>query len=134
VFLGERFDEAVQAGAIFGTHVHELHAHAVAGAAVANDGAGAHFATGDIEEQLHVSAGGERLVVEKECAADTHFLRVGNVALAGTLPGYEQVLRRLKPRIAAAFVFWNFDRADLAFRVIQDARGRKGWCRMTHLR
>jgi len=106
----------------------------VASAAVANDGASAHFAAGDVEEELDVSAGGERLVVEEKRAADTHLLRVGDVALTGTLPGYQQVLRRLKPRIAAAFVFWNFDRANLAFRVLRGGGGRKGQCRMTHPR
>ena len=134
MFLREGFDEAMEAGAIFGAHVHKLHAHAVAGAAVANDGASAHFAAGDVEEELDVSAGGERLVVEEKRAADTHFLRVGDVALTGALPGNQQVLRRLKPRIAAAFVFWNFDRANLAFRVLRGGGGRKGQCRMTHPR
>jgi hypothetical protein len=87
VFLREGFDEAMEAGAIFGAHVHKLHAHAVAGAAVANDSASAHFAAGDVEEQLDVSARGKRLVVQEKCAADTHFLRVGDVALTGALPG-----------------------------------------------
>jgi hypothetical protein len=109
VFLRERFDEAMQAGAIFGSHVHELHAHAVAGAAVANDGASAHFPAGNVEEQFDVRARRERLVVQEKCPADTHLLRVGDIALSGTLPGYQQILRRFIPRIAAAFVFWNFD-------------------------
>lgn len=134
MFQREGFDEAMEAGAIFRAHVDKLHAHAVACAAVANDGAGAHFAAGDVEEELDVSAGRERLVVEEKRAADTHFLRVGDVALTGTLPGDQQVLRRLISRIAAAFVLWNFDRANLAFRVIRDGRGRKGWCRMTYPR
>jgi hypothetical protein len=87
VFLREGFDEAMEAGAIFGAHMHKLHAHAVAGAAVANDGASAYFAAGDIEKELDVGARRKRLVVEEKRTADTHFLRVGDVALTGTLPG-----------------------------------------------
>ena len=87
MFLREGFDEAMEAGAIFGAHVHKLHAHAVAGAAVANDGASAHFAAGDVEKELDVGAGREGLVVEEKRTADTHFLRVGDVALTGALPG-----------------------------------------------
>src|SRR3984893_17399114 len=53
VFLRERFDETMQAGAVLGTHVHELDAHAVAAAAVADDGAGAHFTAGKRQEEFH---------------------------------------------------------------------------------
>jgi hypothetical protein len=57
--LGELLDEAMQAGAIVGAHVHELHAHAVAGAPVADDGARTDFAAGHIEKHFHVGAGGK---------------------------------------------------------------------------
>lgn len=56
--FGELLDKSVQAGAIFGAHVHELHTHAVTGASVADDGARAHFAASDIKKQFHVCASG----------------------------------------------------------------------------
>jgi hypothetical protein len=76
----------MQAGAIVAAHVDELNAHAVAGAAVANDGAGADFTAGNIEQHFHVGAGGKRMGYEKKYAADAQFFGVGDVALAGALP------------------------------------------------
>jgi len=43
---GELFDEAMQTRAVVGTHMHELDAHTVAGACVADDGACTNFTLG----------------------------------------------------------------------------------------
>jgi hypothetical protein len=91
--------------------MHELDAHAVASATVANDGADAHFTAGDVEEHFHVSAGGKRMGYEKKHAADAQFFGVGDVALTGTLPANEKVFGRTVPRGSATLVCWNFDRA-----------------------
>lgn len=111
VFFGELLDETVEAGAIVAAHVHELHSHAVTGAAVANDGAEADFAAGDVEQHFHVSAGGKGMGYEKKHAAHAEFFGVGDVALTGALPANEKVFGRTVTRGAAALVFWNFDRA-----------------------
>jgi len=85
--------------------VDKLHAHAVTWAAVADDGAGANFATGDVEKQLDVGAGGKRMRDEEERSAYAQLLDVRDVALSGALPGNQEALGRAIPRMAAAFVF-----------------------------
>src|SRR6267154_3667852 len=69
VILGELLDEAMEAGAIFGAHVDELHAHAVTRAAVADHAAGANFSTGDVEKKLDVGASRKRMGDEEERSA-----------------------------------------------------------------
>jgi hypothetical protein len=49
-FLGKLLDKAVEAGAIFRSHVYELHAHAVAGASMPDNAARAHFAASYVEK------------------------------------------------------------------------------------
>ena len=105
MFLREGFDEAMEAGAIFGAHVDELHAHAVTRAAVADDAAGANFSTGDVEEKLDVGAGGEWVGDEHERSAYAQLFNIGGVALSGALPSHQQAFGRAIPRMAAAFVF-----------------------------
>jgi len=105
VILGELLDEAMEAGAIFGAHVDELHAHAVTRAAVADHAAGANFSTGDVEEKLDVGAGGKWVGDEEECSAYAQLLYIGGVALSGALPSHQQAFGRAIPRMAAAFVF-----------------------------
>jgi len=108
-FFGKLLDEAMQASAVIGAHVHELHAHAVSGAAVADDGARADFAAGHIEKHFYVRAGGKRMRDEKKHSAYAQLLGIRDVALSRTLPSDEQVLGRPIAGIAAPFVFWNFD-------------------------
>jgi hypothetical protein len=105
VILGELLDETMEACAIFGAHVDELHAHAVTLAAVADYAARANFSTGDVEEKLDVGAGGEWMGDEHERSAYTQLLDIGGVALSRALPGYQEALGRAVPRMAAAFVF-----------------------------
>jgi len=49
LFFLQMLKEAMQAGALVGIHVHELHAHAFAGPAVAHQAASAHFSARNIE-------------------------------------------------------------------------------------
>ena len=116
----------MEAGPIFGAHVHELHAHAVARAAMADQGARADFAASDVEKQFHIRASGKRMRNEKKCSAYAQLLNVRDVALSGALPCDQQVFRRAVPRIAAAFVFWNFDDKSFAFRLVWNWGGREG--------
>jgi len=124
VFFGELFDEAMDSGAVFGVHVHELHAHAVAGAPVANDCARADFATGDVEKHFHVRAGGKRMRDEKKHTAYAQLLGIGDVALSRTLPADQQVFGRAVAGIAAPLVFWKFDGEPLP--TASYGAGRKG--------
>jgi hypothetical protein len=105
VILGEFLNETMKTGAILGTHVDELHAHAVTGATVADYAAGANFSTSDVEEKLDVGACGKRVRDEEECSAYAQLLDIGGVALSGALPGNQEALGRAIPRMAAAFVF-----------------------------
>lgn len=57
LFFFELLDETVQACAILTAHVNKLKAHTEIGTAVANDAAGADFATGDVEKDFGVSTG-----------------------------------------------------------------------------
>jgi len=57
----ELLDEAMQAGAIVGAHMHKLNAHAVARAAMTHDGASADFAAGHIEKHFNKSPGRKRM-------------------------------------------------------------------------
>jgi len=116
----------VEAGAIVAAHVYELHPHAVTGAAVANDGAGADFTAGDVEEHFQVSAGGKGMGYEKKDAAHAQFFGVGDVALTGALPANEKVFGRTVPRSATALVFWNFDRAIPFNQLRMGGAERKG--------
>jgi hypothetical protein len=84
--FGEFLDEAMKAGAIFGAHVHELHAHAVTGTSMADECAGTDFAAGDIEKQLDVRANGKGMRYEKERSAYAQLLDIRDVALSGALP------------------------------------------------
>jgi hypothetical protein len=95
----------MEAGAIFGAHVDELHAHAVTRAAVADDAPGANFSTGDVEEKLDVGAGGKWVGDEEECSAYAQLLDIGGIALSGALPSHQQAFGRAIPRMAASFVF-----------------------------
>ena len=131
--FGKLFDEPMQPGAILRAHMHELHAHAVTGASVADDGTRAHFAPGYVEQQLDVRARGKGIRDKKKCSADTQLLGVRDVALSGALPCDKQVFGRPVPRVAAAFVFWNFDGKSFASRFVWSGPEGKGWCRMTHL-
>jgi hypothetical protein len=108
-FIGELLDEAMQASAVVCAHVHELHAHAVACAAVADDGARTHFAARYIEKHFHVRARRKRMRDEKKHPAYAQLLGVRDVALSRTLPADQQVFGRPVAGIAAPFVFWNFD-------------------------
>ena len=56
--------------------------------ALADDTAGANLATGDVEKQLNVSAGGKRMCDEQERSADAQLLYVRGVAFSGSLPGH----------------------------------------------
>jgi len=103
----------MQASAVFGAHVHELHAHAVASAPVANDGARADFAAGDVEKHFHVRAGGKRMRDEKKHSAYAQLLGIRDVALSRALPSDQQVFGRPIAGMAAPFVFWNFDGKSL---------------------
>jgi len=124
VFFGELFDEAMDSGAVFGVHVHELHAHAVAGAPVANDCARADFATGDVEKHFHVRASGKRMRDEKKHTAYAQLLGIRDVALSRTLPADQQVFGRAVAGIAAPLVFWKFDGEPLP--TASYGAGRKG--------
>ena len=130
--LGELLDETMEAGAIFRAHVHELDAHAVTGASVADEGARTDFAASDVEEQLDVRASGKRVRNEEKCSAYAQLLDIRDVALSGALPCDQQVFGRAVPRIAAAFVFWNFDGKSFVSRLVWSGAERKGWCLMTH--
>jgi hypothetical protein len=103
----------MQARAVFGAHVHELHTHAVAGAPVADDGARANLAAGNVEKHLHVRASGERMRDEKEHSSYAQLLGIRDVALSRALPADQQVFGRTVAGIAAPFVFWNFDGKSL---------------------
>jgi hypothetical protein len=85
----------------------------VTGAAVSDDAAGADFAAGYVKEKLYVGARGERMGNEKERSAYAQLLGVRDVALSGALPSDQQALGRAIPRMAAAFVSWNFDGKSL---------------------
>jgi len=124
VFFGELLDEAMQAGAVLGAHVHELHAHAVAGAPVADDGARANFSAGNVEEHFHVCAGGKRMRDEKKHTAYAQLLGIRDVALSRALPADQQVFGRPVAGMAAPFVFWNFDGKSLLTESY--GAGRKG--------
>ena len=104
----------METGTIVGAHVHELHAHAVAGAPVANDGARADFAAaGHVEKHFHVRAGRKRMGDEKKHPAYAQLLGIRDVALSRALPADQQVLGGPVARMAAPFVFWNFDGKSL---------------------
>jgi len=105
VILGEFLNETMEACAILGAHVHELHTHAVTRAAVADYAAGANFSTGDVEKKLDVGAGRKRMGDEEERSAYAQLLYIGGVALSGALPSHQQAFGRAIPRMAAAFVF-----------------------------
>jgi hypothetical protein len=78
-------------------------------------------------------ARGKRMRDEEKCSAYTQLLGVRDVAFSGALPCDKQVFGRPVPRIAAAFVFWNFDGKSFPSRLVWSGPERKGWCRMTHL-
>lgn len=122
--FGKLLDEAMQAGAVVGTHVHELHAHAVARAPVPNDGACTDFAAGHIEKHFHVGAGGKRMRHEKKHSAYAQLLGVRDVALPRALPAHQQVFGRPVARMAAPLVFCNFDGKSL--QTASYGAGRKG--------
>jgi len=104
----------METGTIVGAHVHELHAHAVAGAPVADDGARADFAAaGHVEKHFHVRAGRKRMGDEKKHPAYAQLLGIRDVALSRALPADQQVLGGPVARMAAPFVFWNFDGKSL---------------------
>jgi len=102
--FGEFFDETMETRAILGAHVHELHTHAVTGAAVTDNAAGTDFSAGDIEKKLDVGAGGKRMRDEEERSADAQLVDVGGVTLSGALPSHQQAFGRAIPGMAAAFV------------------------------
>jgi hypothetical protein len=104
-FLGKLLDKAVEAGAIFRSHVYELHAHAVTGASMPDNAARAHFAASNVEKQFHVRASRKRVRHENKGSAYTQLLDIRGVALSGALPSYQQAFGRPVPRMAAAFVF-----------------------------
>lgn len=95
----------MEARAIFRSHVHELHAHAVTGASMPDNAARAHFAASNVKKQFHMRARGERMRHEKKCSAYAQLLDIRGVALSGALPSYQQAFGRPVPRMAAAFVF-----------------------------
>jgi hypothetical protein len=99
----------MQASAVVGAHVHELHAHAVACAPVTDNGTRANFAARYIEKHFHVRAWGKRMRDEKKHPAYAQLLSIRDVALSRTLPADQQVFGRPVAGIAAPFVFWNFD-------------------------
>ena len=105
MIFGELFDEAMEARAILRPHVHKLNAHAVTGATVTDDAAGADFSTGDVEKKLDVGAGGKRMGDEEERSAYAQLLNIRGVALSCALPSHQQAFGRAMPRMAAAFVF-----------------------------
>ncbi len=122
--FGELLDETMETSAVFGAHVHEPHAHAVSGAAVADDGARANLAAGNVEKHFHVRAGGEWMSDEKKHPADAQLLGIRDVALSRTLPADQQIFGRRIARMAAPFVFWNFDGKSLLTESY--GAGRKG--------
>jgi hypothetical protein len=71
---GEVVEPAHEAGAIFGVHGDNLHAHAFVGAGAADDGAGANFAFGGVKQQLNVRVQGERLLDTDEKPAQGEIL------------------------------------------------------------
>jgi hypothetical protein len=91
----------------------ELKAHAKVGTAVADDAAGADFATGDVEQDFGVSARGKGIGIKQEHSAYAELFWRGNVAFAGTLPGYEHAFGRAEALRATAFVFLDFDGESL---------------------
>jgi len=95
----------MEARAILGTHVDELHAHAVTWAAVADNGARADLTTGHVKKELDVGARGKRMRDEKKRSAYAQLLDIRDVALSGALPSHEQAFGRAIPRMAAPFVF-----------------------------
>ena len=104
--------------------MHELHAHPVAGAPVADDGARTDFAAGHIEKHFHVGAGGEGMRDEKKHTAYAQLLGIRDVALSRALPADQQVFGRPVARMAAPLVFWNFDGKSLLTESY--GAGRKG--------
>ncbi len=123
-FFGKLLDEAMQASAVIGAHVHELHAHAVSGAAVADDGARANFAARNVEKHFHVRAGGKGMRDEKKHTAYAQLLGIRDVALSRALPADQEVFGRPVARMAAPLVFRNFDGKSLLTESY--GAGRKG--------
>ena len=102
-------DEAMEAGAVFSGHIDELKAHAVIGAAMADNAACTDFSASDVEQDFRVGTGREWVGVEEEHTADAKFFGPGDIAFAGALPGNQHTLRRAKARRATSFVFKDFD-------------------------
>jgi hypothetical protein len=71
-----------------------------------------------------VRAGGEWMSDEKKHPADAQLLGIRDVALSRTLPADQQIFGRRIARMAAPFVFWNFDGKSLLTESY--GAGRKG--------
>src|SRR6185437_10994822 len=97
----EALEEAVEVGAGGLVHADEFHAHSAAWVGVADDGASAHFAFGRVDEELDISAGGDR--VSGFDVESAHAEGFGAVRASGTrsLPRDENPFLQLLARVPA---------------------------------
>jgi hypothetical protein len=127
----EVLDEAVQASTVFGGHVHELQAHAFAGAAMPNAGSSADLAAaGCVKEDFDQGSGGEGLNGEEIHPAHTDRLRPRDVAFAPALPGNQQIFGRVIPGLSTAILLCRADERLSSRQNSGMVDTLAGWCSM----
>ena len=82
-------------------HADEFDAHSAAWVGVADDGAGAHFAFGRVDEKLDISAGGRRVGGFNVEAAHAQGFGAIRAAGARSLPGNKHSFLQLLARVPA---------------------------------
>jgi hypothetical protein len=109
----QMLDKPIQPRPVVCLHVHELHAHALAGFCVPDDGASAHFAAGHVENQFQVRSGGRGLATRRNTPP---MLSVSTREISRFPPpcqATQKSLRRFVTGLAAPFSFLTFDDKSL---------------------